>query len=53
MQDPSRVDAAYGEAYERTPVETPDEWGDLAVFLDAVARAELQELAQPRDLSGM
>ena len=30
----AEIDAAYA-AYERLPLDTPDEWGDLASFLDA------------------
>ena len=30
----AEVDSAY-EAYERHPLEEPDEWGDLASFLEA------------------
>lgn len=30
----AEIDAAY-EAYERHPLGEPDEWGDLASFLDA------------------
>lgn len=33
------IDAAYIEAYERHPVDEPDEWGDLASWGDAVRRA--------------
>lgn len=30
------LDASYA-AYEKTPLETPDEWGDLAAFREAAA----------------
>ena len=30
----AEIDAAY-EAYDRHPLDEPDEWGDLAAFLDA------------------
>ncbi|MEA3216429.1 MAG: hypothetical protein QOJ19_2585 [Acidimicrobiia bacterium] len=32
----AELDAGYA-AYDRTPVATPDEWGDLASFRDAAA----------------
>lgn len=32
------IDASY-EAYERQPLETPDEWGDLASFHDAARKS--------------
>lgn len=35
-QRAAELDASYA-AYERTPLETPDEWGDLASFRDAAA----------------
>ena len=31
----AEVDAAYVAAYEETPLDTADEWGDLASFLAA------------------
>lgn len=34
----AEVDQAYLRAYQETPADTPDEWGDLASFLDAAAR---------------
>lgn len=30
----AEIDAAYG-AYDRTPIDEPDEWGDLASFRSA------------------
>ncbi len=30
----AEIDAAY-EAYDRHPLDEPDEWGDLAAFLNA------------------
>ena len=30
----AEIDAAY-EAYDRHPLDEPDDWGDLAAFLDA------------------
>lgn len=38
QQRAAEVDAAYLRAYRETPVDTRDEWGDLASFLDAAAR---------------
>lgn len=32
------VDEAYRAAYERTPPDTPDDWGDLGTFLDGARR---------------
>lgn len=34
----AEVDEAYARAYRASPVEAPDEWGDLTTFLDAAAR---------------
>ncbi|MFK5689186.1 type II toxin-antitoxin system VapB family antitoxin [Ornithinimicrobium sp. LYQ92] len=34
----AEVDEAYARAYRETPVEAPDEWGDLTTFLDAATR---------------
>lgn len=34
----AEIDAAYRRAYRDAPVDEPDEWGDLAAFLDAAAR---------------
>lgn len=34
----AEVDEAYALAYRETPVEAPDEWGDLTTFLDAATR---------------
>ena len=31
----AEVDAAYAAAYEKTPLDAADEWGDLASFLAA------------------
>ncbi len=33
------IDAAYRAAYEAHPFDEPDEWGDLASFSEAAARA--------------
>ena len=33
----AEFDAAY-EAYERVPLDAPDEWGDMASFLDSLQR---------------
>lgn len=33
----AQIDRAYAEAYERTPVDVRDDWGDLGRFLDAAA----------------
>jgi len=33
------IDAAYIAAYEAHPFDEPDEWGDLASFSEAAARA--------------
>ena len=33
---PDDVDASYA-AYDKDPLDKPDEWGDLASFLEAVA----------------
>lgn len=32
----AEIDAAYA-SYEKTPLDTPDEWGDLASFRDAAS----------------
>ncbi|MGI9016925.1 MAG: type II toxin-antitoxin system VapB family antitoxin [Euzebya sp.] len=32
------IDAAYRDAYDATPIDTADEWGDLSSFRDAAAR---------------
>ena len=34
----AEIDAAYRRAYRDAPVDEPDEWGDLAAFVDAAAR---------------
>jgi antitoxin MazE5 len=34
----AEIDAAY-EAYDRIPLDTPDEWGDLASWREAADRA--------------
>ncbi|MFK5584148.1 antitoxin MazE5 [Serinicoccus sp. LYQ131] len=34
----AELDEAYARAYSETPVEAPDEWGDLTTFLDAATR---------------
>lgn len=34
----AEVDEAYLRAYREAPADTPDEWGDLASFLDEAAR---------------
>ena len=34
----AEIDAAY-EAYDRVPIDEPDEWGDLGSFLDAAGRS--------------
>ena len=36
----AEIDRSY-EAYDRIPLNTPDEWGDMESFLDAVDRANL------------
>ncbi len=33
----AEIDRTYAEAYARTPIDEPDEWGDLASFRDAAA----------------
>ena len=33
----AEIDAAY-EAYDRVPIDAPDDWGDLASWLDAAGR---------------
>ncbi|WP_353951209.1 antitoxin MazE5 [Knoellia sp. S7-12] len=33
----AEVDASYAEAYSRTPIDQPDEWGDLASWRSAVS----------------
>lgn len=33
----SKIDDTYNTAYERFPIDEPDEWGDLASFRDASA----------------
>jgi hypothetical protein len=35
----AEVDAAYEQAYAEHPVDQPDEWGDLASFIDAAGRS--------------
>lgn len=35
----AEIDAAYGESFERVPVDTADDWGSLTDFLDAAARS--------------
>lgn len=34
----AQIDDAYARAYADQPLDTPDEWGDLASFRDAVSR---------------
>lgn len=34
----AEIDAAYQAAYEAVPLDTPDEWGDLASFRDAASK---------------
>jgi hypothetical protein len=34
----AEIDAAYEKAYAEHPVDEPDEWGDLASFIDAAGR---------------
>ncbi len=34
----AEIDRSY-EAYDRIPLNTPDEWGDMESFLDAIGRA--------------
>ena len=36
----AEIDRSY-EAYDRIPLNTPDEWGDLESFLDSLPAAEL------------
>ena len=45
----AEIDAAY-EAYDRLPIEAPDEWGDLASFRDAnlLHRQELESMGGGR-----
>lgn len=38
----AEIDRSY-EAYDRIPLNTPDEWGDLESFMDAVDRANHAE----------
>lgn len=33
----AQVDEAYASAYERSPIDEPDEWGDLDAFRRAAA----------------
>ena len=33
----AEIDAAYAAAYDRHPIDEPDEWGDLASFRAAAA----------------
>ena len=35
----AEIDAAYQRAYAEHPVDEPDEWGDLASFIDAAGRS--------------
>ncbi|HEX7135253.1 MAG TPA: antitoxin MazE5 [Iamia sp.] len=35
----AEIDAQYAAAYEAHPFDEPDEWGDLASWLDAAQRA--------------
>ncbi|WP_029089441.1 hypothetical protein [Brevibacterium album] len=35
----AQIDADYAAAYAEQPMDTPDEWGDLAAFVDAAARS--------------
>lgn len=34
----AEIDDAYARAYADQPLDTPDEWGDLASFRDVVSR---------------
>jgi Arc/MetJ family transcription regulator len=34
----TEIDAAYARAYSEHPLDTPDEWGDLASFRNTIAR---------------
>jgi hypothetical protein len=34
----AEIDATYERAYAEHPVDEPDEWGDLAAFIDAAGR---------------
>jgi len=38
----AEIDRSY-EAYDRMPLDTPDEWGDLASFLGALDRSRVAE----------
>lgn len=33
----AEIDEAYADAYEKHPVDEPDEWGDLSSFRDAAS----------------
>ena len=45
----AEIDAAY-EAYDRLPIDEPDEWGDLASFHEAnlLHRQELESTSRGR-----
>jgi hypothetical protein len=39
----AEIDAGYEKGYREHPIDEPDEWGDLASWLDASAKAKIDE----------